>query len=351
MKLKRVTTILLAAAVSASVLLSGCGGINEKAVLATVDEKTEIPLGFANFVAHYNQVNYDSLYVSYYGDTFWHDTSLTQDESTLEDTVKADILDTIEMYYLLEAHMSDYGVEITEEDQAAMKKAAEQFMADNSKEAIRELGATQEYVEKLLYYRTLQQKMEDAIKAEVDTNVDDKEAAQKTFSYIRIDLKGHTDEEGNYTEYTEEEAANVKQAAINVATVAKKDFEKAAKDADCEISTKSYGEDDVVAKDDDAYDPSIAAAEKLKEGEVSDLIEGTDCYYIVRMDSEFDKEATEKKKQSIVSERQSEHYTEVTEGYKKDAKIDVNEKMWEKVKFDNLFTLKQESQDTDSTEE
>ena len=35
----------------------------------------------------------------------------------------------------------------------------------------------------------------------------------------------------------------------------------------------------------------------MTAGQVSGLIEGADCYYIIRLDSEFDADATEKKKE------------------------------------------------------
>lgn len=40
----------------------------------------------------------------------------------MQESIKDSVLESIETQYLLEKHMSDYGVEITEEDQAAIKK-------------------------------------------------------------------------------------------------------------------------------------------------------------------------------------------------------------------------------------
>ena len=54
--------------------------------------------------------------------------------------------------------MDDYGVEITDDEKAAMKEAAEKFMSDNTKSALKEVGATEEYVERYLYLQTVQQK-------------------------------------------------------------------------------------------------------------------------------------------------------------------------------------------------
>ena len=102
--------------------------------------------------------------------------------------------------------------------------------------------------------------------------------------------------------------------------------------------TYSYGSDEKSEEEGGFCDAVITAANEMKEGDVSGLIEGTDCYYIIRLDSEFDREATDTKKQSIITDRQNEHYMEVTDGYVEEAKFEINEKEWKKVKFDNIFT-------------
>ena len=86
----------------------------------------------------------------------------------------------------------------------------------------------------------------------------------------------------------------------------------------------------------------IEAANKLKEGKISKVIVTDDNYYVVRMDSTFDKEATEAKKKSIVTTRKNEHYTEVCDGYKEKVKFELNEEEWAKVKFDEPFSIKTE---------
>ena len=74
-----------------------------------------------------------------------------------------------------------------------------------------------------------------------------------------------------------------------------------------------------------------------------------DCYYIIRLDSEFDADATEKKKESIISDRQDQLYQDVTDGYKDAVKIKVDEDEWAKVKFDNIFTAPSAADNSDSS--
>ena len=93
----------------------------------------------------------------------------------------------------------------------------------------------------------------------------------------------------------------------------------------------------------------MSALSVLSEFLISGLIEGADCYYIIRLDSEFDADATEKKKESIISDRQDQLYQDVTDGYKDAVKIKVDEDEWAKVKFDNIFTTPSAADNSDSS--
>lgn len=352
MKAKRLVPLLLAAAMGVSVL-TGCGGsIDGKKTGATL-EGEEISLGFMNFMARYQQAIYDGQFTGMFGTGFWSQ-DLFGEGTDMVTSVKKNVAENIEILYLLEDHMGDYNVEITEEELAEMDKAAAKFIEDNTKEAISQMGATQEYVKEMLRLNTIQAKMQAAIEAETDTEVSDEEAAQKTISYVKVNSKSTTDDEGNTKEYTEEEKENLKKEVEAFAASAKDDFKAAAEAAGYTVSEGAYG------KDDETLDKALTeGADKLKEGEISPVLVGEEAFFVARMDSTFDKEATEKKKTEIVEKRQSDHYKEVCDGYKEGVKYEVNEKEWAKVKFDDLFTIKQEetedsgeeAQDSDSAED
>ena len=94
----------------------------------------------------------------------------------------------------------------------------------------------------------------------------------------------------------------------------------------------------------------LQAAEKLGEGELAkNLIETDSYFYIIRMDSLFDEEATEQERASIISDREDELYDETVEGYKEAAEWTVDEKVWEPVNFDTIYTKEQAQTDTEET--
>lgn len=336
MKARRLLPLLMAAVLGVSAL-TGCGNsIDAKSVGATLDGE-EITLGFMNFMARYQQAIYDGQFSSMFGDQDIWSQDLFGEGTDTETSVKNSVSENIEDFYVLEKHMADYKVEITEEELAKMDEAAEAFMSDNSKKAIKQLGATKEYVKEMLRLSTIQSKMRSAMDAEVDTNVTDEEAAQKKISYVQVGCKSKTDENGETVDYTDEEKENIKKEVETFQASAADDFKTAAENAGYTASEATFGDNDESYTLDDAV---IEAAKKLKEGEISEVISTDENYYVVRMESTFDKEATENKKKSIVTDRKNDHYTEVLDGYKENVEYELNEEEWAKVKFDELFSIK-----------
>ncbi len=172
----------------------------------------------------------------------------------------------------------------------------------------------------------------------MDTKVSDEEAAQKAISYVNVSTASTTDENGETKEYTEDEKKELEQQMKDFQKSAEDDFTAAAENAGYTVSNYYYGEKDESYTLDDAV---IEAANKLKEGEVSKVISTDSSLYVVRMDSTFDEEKTEEKKETIVQQRKDDHYTEVCDGYKEGVAYELNEDEWAKVKFDELFTIKQ----------
>ena len=336
MKAKRLVALLLAAVLGASTLTACGSNIDATKTGATLDGQ-EISLGFMNFMARYQQAIYDGQFASVFGTGMWGQ-DMFNDGTDMQTSVKKNVAETVELFYLLEKHMADYKVEITDEELAAMDEAAKKFMEDNSKQAIRQIGATEEYVKEMLRLNTIQAKMRVEMDKEVDTKVSDEEAAQKAISYVNVSTASTTDENGETKEYTEDEKKELEQQMKDFQKSAEDDFTAAAENAGYTVSNYYYGEKDESYTLDDAV---IEAANKLKEGEVSKVISTDSSLYVVRMDSTFDEEKTEEKKETIVQQRKDDHYTEVCDGYKEGVAYELNEDEWAKVKFDELFKIKQ----------
>ena len=351
MKLKRLSALALAGVITAGMALTGCGSLDTEATVATVNG-TPISLGLANFAAQFTAVDYDTYYMSYFGQDMWSSDPSGNGE-TMTDSVKNNTLETLEEYYLLEQHMADYGVEITDAELQEARAAAAQFIADNTDEAIKAMSATEDDITEFLRLNLIQSKMREAIIADVDTNVPDEDCAQKTFSYVRVSktVSASSDEESEDAEEKtdEQKAAEAKEKAQKILDAAltgsqEDPLQAAADDNDANKSTCAYGTADLNEDDNSTYLELevLQAAEKLGEGEFSKtLIETDNYFYIIRMDSLFDQDATDRKRASIISDREDELYDSTVDGYKEAADWTIDDKVWESVNFDTIYTKAQ----------
>jgi foldase protein PrsA len=345
MKTKRITALCLAGALTVSVL-TGCG-INKNAVAATFSDGTTVSLGVANFTMRYQQASMDELYRQILGDDVWSQ-DLYGTGSTLADNVKDSVMDTLHEMYTLKSHMADYGVALTDEETKAISDAASAFMEANSAETLKELGATQDIVEEMLYLYTIESKMQAAIKDTADTEVSDEEANMRAYTMLSFSTSGSYDEDYNYVELTDEEVLEVQQEAESVYAeiTDPADLESVAEAHDMSATTGTYAADNTSLADE-----VKTALDALKEGEMSELISTDSGYYIVRLDAETDEEATESNRESIIEDRQNDLYDEVLSGWQEDDGWTVKTKQIAKIEFKNTFSSPEEESTETETED
>lgn len=326
---KRFMVLALAGLMAVSTF-TGCGKIKDDEVVATVDGE-DIPAGLANFYARMTQAQYETWYAGYMGDNMW--SGEAEEGKSYEETVKGQIMEDLQNMYLLEDHMKDYDITVSEQEEASIKEAAGAFDEANGLEEKGKVSASIENVERLLTLMTIRQRVGDAIRETADMEVSDEEAAQKAMKYVTFSFN-KTDEDGNSTALTDEEKEELKKEA--------EDFAKGAKDKEdfaAYASEKEYEAKDATfdAEETLTIPAELAeAADKLKEGEVTGVIESANGLYVAKVTSLFDKDATEKEKENIIAERKQEKYNEVIEGWRKDADISVVEGVWKKVDFNEL---------------
>lgn len=267
-------------------------------------------------------------------------------------------MDTIKTLYVLKAHAEEYGVTISEEDQAKIEEAAKAFMEANEKSVLEELAVSESDLVTYLELMTYRQRMREPMVADVDQEVSDEEANQTRITMVQVSTAGtEQDEDGNTIDLTDEEKAEKKEVAENI-------LEKIAESdnpAEADVSALAQEVDDsasvttpaftTAGSEDDTLDQSVIdAALELEEGEVApEVIEGEDAYFVVRLDKMYDEEATENKKASIISEREQEAYDKLLEEWEEAAEMKVEESVWKKIKVTDSksFTYKAEEQTTD----
>ena len=193
---------ILAAGVCATMtmgLLTGCSSSTGKTVAKMGD--AEITLGEAEFMLRYNQAKTQGYLGALLGEgsnVFQQD--LTGSGQAYGVTMKESVMNDLKDMILMEQHMSDYNVELTDEEKAAIEETAKEFLAENSKDVLKALAATEETVTRVLTLYTIQSKMQTAIEADVDTEVSDDEAAQKSIQYVYFTIPETESEAEDTTE-------------------------------------------------------------------------------------------------------------------------------------------------------
>ena len=348
--MKRKIVMLILAGVLTVASLTGCSSFKPDDVVATVEDE-EITAEVANFYARYVQAQYETYYSAFLGSNMWD--SEASEGKTYEESVKDSVLKSLEEMILLEGHMKEYEVSLSEAEEQVIKDAVKKFDEANALEDKEKVSGSESAVNRVMTLMAIQNKMQDAIQKGADTEVSDEEAAQKSMQYVEFSYtvedeeedkdseeeSGDDSKEEESKEMTDEEKKEVQKKAEEFAKAVKdeKDFEAFAKGKELEVKTATF-DSETVAPDEDL----IKAADKLKEGESTDVIKTDDGCYVARVTSLLDREATDAKKETIVNERKQKLYTDTCEKWLKDAKITVNDEVWGKIGFKDLkVTMKE----------
>lgn len=352
--MKRKIAGLFALLLTVATAVTGCSGritLDGTAEAASVNG-VSIPLSEVNFYLRYQQAQMQSMYGAYFGEDFMSQ-DLMATGTPYGETIRDTVVDTLEEYYIVEANAEDLGVSLSEEEKAAASEAAQAFLAANDSETLEAMTADEAAVTHVLELAALQSKVYQTLAQTIDTNVPDEDVAQKRISYVRNDITGTTDGDGNTTELSAAELAEKEITMNEILNEAKEsgDLSAAAEAHDLTATTVTYGQDNNSSLNEDLK----AAADELGEGEFSDVVKTDSAYYVVYMESLFDEEATETERQNVLADREQEAYDNWLNPLREAAEITVNDEVLNTIPLEKIFNMKQEetnteeSTDTDTT--
>ena len=357
---KAAVTVLVC--VTAAGMMTGCGNkkLDGTKTAVTVN-KQEIPLGVVSLAARMQQAQAEAMYKMYLGGgddmSIWSTKMGDDSDETYGENAVTTTVESIEKMCLEKEHASEYDVEITDDEQKALEEAAKNFIAANSEETIAELAVDEDMVKTFLELETYDVKMKEAIEATADIKLDEKEYQQMAFSYASVRVSGD-----NLTD------DDIKTNKENI----QKFFDKVKEDPTADFSTlgdeistdmtatsgtcPTYEEGDDSAANGDAYPDDVRnALRKLEEGELnSEIIKTDSIWYVVRLDSKDDENATDSKKESLTSSKKDDFYNDTTDGWVKKADIKEESKLIKKIKItdNHSFTIQTPTPtpDPDATE-
>lgn len=268
-------------------LLTGCSSSTGKTVAKMGD--AEITLGEAEFMLRYNQAKTQGYLGALFGEgsnVFQQD--LTGSGQAYGVTMKESVMNDLKNMILMEDHMSDYNVELTDEEKAAIEETAKEFLAENSKDVLKALAATEETVTRVLTLYTIQSKMQTAIEADVDTEVSDDEAAQKSIQYVYFTIPE-----------TESEAEDTTEAESG----SEEDTTEAATDATEESGeTVAETESETVSETETAAEETSEAVSENGTEDASEAVSENDTEEATEAETEesAEKKETRETAQSVI---------------------------------------------------
>lgn len=249
--------------------LSGCSKkeaeFDPEATAVTVNGD-EISAGLVKFATHYTQALTEDLYKNYMGVSDPMSQDIYGNGSTMGDMIKSQTVTTLENMVLAEQKMEEYGVELTDDEKSTISETAKKFLDDNGEEVLEKMGATQETVERYLTLRLIQNKMEPAMSADVETEVSDDEAAQRKVQYAMFRAETEAESESETETGSEAESETGSEAATEVIE------ETTLVEAEGATEVSAAAENSTDAADAKAE----AATEKAAEAETAALTGETD---------------------------------------------------------------------------
>lgn len=306
------------------------------AVVLTVGED-EIALREAYFMLKWRQSSYQAMATAQFGDD-WYEQDLTG-EGPFGEYIKDTIITELEEMYVLAQNAEKYNVSLTDDENAAIEEVVSTVMKANDEEAQAAMGLSEDVIKRVVTNYTIYAKVYNEILKDVDTNVSMEEAAQKTYSYIYQQLVTY-DEDGNETAMSTDEQ-NSYYALLQMVkddVDGGKSFDDAAEDYGLSTASHSFGK-----QDDGSFNDINSVVDKLKVGEVSDVIPVEGGIFLLHLDTDYDEEATESARSDIAYDKLEEAFNTAYDELKADVSIELNEELWETATFENAVIAYVES--------
>lgn len=326
---------LICAILSAAMLMTGCSfkKVDTKQTVATVNG-TDISAEFYLFYLTQVKKQMNSGGV----EDFW-DTAELEGKKLIE-TAREKALDEVINAVIIEQKAKEQGITITKDEESSINSQVTSMSAqlgsrDKYNEWLKEQGLTDELYRRFIKINYLSQKLMNADDIQV-TDADIKEYYEKNIARVKHILVLTTD--SNNSPLSDEEVAKKREEAEGLLKRAKdgEDFDKLVEEYSEDPGSKSQpdgyylGKGFILGSQGSMVSEFEEASLALKVGEVSDIVETTYGFHIIKR-YENDPAVMEQNKDQLTSYAKNEVFTKLVESWKKDANVDVKNDIIEKL--------------------
>lgn len=250
---------------------------------------------------------------------------------TLKDNLKETVLARIAQIKTLNLMAQERKVTLDDAEKSSVKAAADTFYASLNDKEIEELNLSEKLIQQMYTEYALAEKVYDQIIQDINPEISDDEARMVTVEqiYIRTYTTDGSGKRVEYAEATKAAAYNEAKEAYALATDGAHDFESVAaqysESADMEMS---IGKGQVSKELEDVVF-------NMSTGEISSIVEDGDGYHILKCINTYNREETDRNKQTIMEERKREVFGEEYDSYVETLTRTLNEKLWNQIECIN----------------
>lgn len=267
--------------------------------------------------------NLQDQYESVYGRNMWQTKC---GELTIEDYVKKTVIAQLAQIKSMALFAKKYEVALTQEEKNTLTQAAKDYYGSLNAKEIEKMGITLDDVYNAYSDYLLASKVYSSLTTETNTEVSDDEARIITIQQIVVH-KYSLDQAGNKVAFTEDEK---KEAYSKVDTI----LQKAKNGEDFAKLAENYSDNDTceLAEGRGKLENSVEKVVfNMENGELSDIIETEDSYYIIKCINSYDIEATDANKAVIIEQRKAKAFDNVYEVFVNGLVSEFNDKLWNSV--------------------
>lgn len=314
-------------------------------IVLTVDDK-KYSLSDAGYYIYQGESEGNQMammYAQYMGKDYWNE-EMDDEGNTGADMTAEGIISNLTKDAILYQEAVSKGYEATDEDIKAANEETSKMMENFSRKQKLITGLSEKEINNAILKKTIGERYRKdvitSLKVDYDKatkNIKEKDYKQYDFQYYHVKTKNQ-DDNGNETDMSDAEKSKLKTQMEKIAKKAKsEDFTKLIGEEEKTIEFNQDGQ--LLAKDakdeNSGFDKKIdSTIMKMKKDEVSEVLEGEDGYYIIKLVDNTSKESYDN---AIKEAKEKADNTAFEEEYSKNIEpnhtVSVNDEVWSGVKI------------------